>query len=163
MGDIANFDASHNTTSIPSTGIFDITAAQFFCSVVKEADVRCISSAQFAGLPLHELCPSGDCWTDCQDLSRLYAPLPSGITFANETFYGTAPTVTFWNLCNGLANITQAVSIGIPPEEDDIRIRPFLNNSTEANLRAVASATTTCWSDTCSQARKNNDCTAKCE
>ncbi len=100
-----NFDADHNTTSIPSTGIFNITAEQFFCSLVKEADVRCISSTQFARLPLLELCPSGDCWTDCQDLSRLYAPLPAGITFANESFYGTAPSVTFWNLCNGLANV----------------------------------------------------------
>ena len=163
MGDSANFDADHNTTSIPSTGIFRITAEQFFCSLVKEADVRCISSAQFAALPLQELCPSGDCWTDCQDLLRLYAPLPAGITFANESFYGTAPSVTFWNLCNGLANATQAVLGGIPPQGDIIRVQPFLSNGTEANLRGVASAATTCWSDTCSQARKSDDCAPKCE
>lgn len=157
------FNADHNTTSIASTGIFNITADQFFCSLVKEADVRCISSAQFAELPLHELCPSGDCWTDCLDLSRLYAPLPAGITFANESFYGTAPSVTFWNLCNGLANVTQAVSDGVPPEDDIIRIQSFLSNSTDANLRGVARATTTCWSDTCSHARKSDDCTPKCK
>jgi hypothetical protein len=163
MATIATFDSDHNTTSIPSTGIFNITAEQFFCSMVKEADVRCISSAQFAGLPLHELCPSGDCWTDCQDLSRLYAPLPAGITFANESFYGTATTITFWNLCNGLANVTQAVLDGVPPETDTARFQSFLSNSTEANLRRVASATTACWSDTCNLARKNDDCTPKCE
>lgn len=158
-----NFDSEHNTTSIPSTGIYNITAEQFFCSMVKEADVRCISSAQFAELPLQELCPSGDCWTDCRDLSRLYAPLPAGLTFANASFYGTAPTVTFWNLCNGLANVSQAVLDGIPPEKDAARFQSFLSNNTEANLQWVASATTACWSDTCSQARKNDDCTPKCE
>ena len=163
MGDINTFDADHNTTSIPSTGIFNITTDQFFCSMVKEADVRCISSAQFAELPFNQLCPSGDCWTDCQDLSRLYAPLPAGISFANETFYGTAPTVTLWNLCNGLANVTQAVSDGVPAQDDIASIQSFLSNSTDANRRAVAGATTTCWSDTCSQARNGDDCTPKCE
>ena len=159
---MADFNTEHNTTSIPSTGIFSITTEQFFCSLVKEADVRCISSGQFANQPLHQLCPSGDCWTDCQDLKRLYAPLPSGITFANKTSYGTAPTITFWNLCNGLANLTQAVSDGVAAQDELDRFQSFLSNNTIANLRAVADATTSCWSATCSQARDSSDCTPKC-
>ncbi|KAI9674744.1 MAG: hypothetical protein M1817_001648 [Caeruleum heppii] len=161
MSAFDGIDGFFNTTSIPSTGIFETTANQFFCQQTK-FDVRCLSSAQFAAQPFDQLCPSGDCWTDCQDLERLYAPLPEGITFANQTEYGTPPTVTLWPLCAGLANITRSLQEEVAPPADVARFERYFSNVTSQNVKNVATAATQCWTDTCASSREPDRCVAPC-
>ena len=155
-------DHRFNTTSIPPTGIYVPTADQFFCQMTK-SDVRCVTLAQFATQPFDQLCPSGDCWTDCQDLERLYSPLPGKIIFANQTAYGTPPNITFWPLCAGLTNITQSLQDGVvAPESKTANFWSYFTNNTQENLRGVAAATTHCWTDTCARARHPEACAAPC-
>ncbi len=156
-------DADHtlNTISIPSTGIYLPTPDQFFCQMIKK-DVRCVSSAQFAAQPFDQLCSSGDCWTDCRDLEILYASLSGGIAIANQTAYGTPPNITLWPLCAGLANITQALQDEIAPKVEADKFRSFFTNSTQEKLRAVATTSTQCWTDTCAKARHPDNCTDSC-
>lgn len=75
-------DQLHNTTSIPSTGIYPPPADQFFCRLTK-FDVRCVSLAPFAAQPFYELCPSRDCWTRFSGPLKALATLADGIRFAN--------------------------------------------------------------------------------
>lgn len=161
MSAVDDVDHTFNTTSIPPTGVYLPTPNQFFCQMTKK-DVQCVSLAQFAAQPFHQLCPSGDCWTDCPDLARLYAPLPGEIAFANETSYGTPPDIILWPLCAGLANITQALHDEIAPKAEADKFRSFFTNSTQENLRAVAAATTQCWTETCAAARHPDNCTDPC-
>ncbi len=155
-------DNAFNTTSVPSTGIYNSTANQFFCQMTRE-DVRCLSSAQFVAQPFDQLCPSGDCWTDCQDLQRLYSPLPDKITFANLTSYGGNPSqLTFWPLCAGLTNITESIQDGVVPAAEVAAVDSYFRNDTQENRRAVAAAATQCWTDTCAQSRSPEDCASPC-
>lgn len=154
-------DRTLGTTSVPTSGIYEPTAEQLFCQITKE-DVRCINSTQFASQPFDQLCPSGDCWTDCQDRKRLYAPLPDKITFANETAYGNPPNVTFWPLCAALANITQSIKNDVVPLDELSKFKSYFANDSRRNLEAVAAATTHCWTDTCAAARDPERCSAPC-
>ncbi|KAI9821563.1 MAG: hypothetical protein M1832_003237 [Thelocarpon impressellum] len=135
MSAFDEIDRTFNTTSIPTTGIFAPTTDQFFCELTK-LDVRCLSSAQFVAQPFDQLCPSGDCWTDCQDLKRLYSPLPSGITFANQTAYGNPPNVTLWPLCASLTNISLSIAEEVAPAAEIAKVELFFKNTTLGNLRA---------------------------
>jgi hypothetical protein len=121
-----------------------------------------VSLAQFTVQPFRQLCPSGDCWTDCQDLKRLYAPLPGSITVANETSYGTPPNITLWSLCAALPNITQSLLDGVAPEAEASKFQSYFANNTLDNLRGVVAATTQCWTETCGRARHPEDCTPRC-
>ena len=137
------------------------TASQYFCQLTKQ-DARCLNSTEFAAQPFHELCPSGDCWTDCQDLARLYSPFPEGISFTNPINYGTPPNVTFWPLCAALANVTEALGNNVAPEEDASRFRSFFKNDTRSNQLWASDAATHCWTDTCSAARNPSKCIDAC-
>ncbi|KAI9698130.1 MAG: hypothetical protein M1836_004132 [Candelina mexicana] len=161
MSAVDDVDHTFNTTSIASTGIFEVTKDQFFCQLTKR-DVRCLNSTQFANQPFHELCPSGNCLTDCQDLKRLYTPLPDKITFTNQSAYGTPPNVTLWPLCAGLANISLAIAKEIPPLEDLRKFEQYFANPNETDYLAVAAASVQCWSDTCAHSRNPEICTRQC-
>lgn len=161
MSAVDDVDHTFNTTSIPSTGIFEVTKEQFFCQLTKH-DVRCLNSTQFANQPFHELCPSGSCYTDCQDLERLYAPLPDGITVTNQSAYGTPPNVVLWPLCAGLANISRAIAEEIPPLEESNKLEGYFANPSEKDLLGVAAASVQCWSDTCAHSRKPELCARQC-
>ena len=154
-------DHTFGTTSIPRTGIFEVTKEQFFCQLTKR-DVRCLNSTQFANQPFHELCPSGSCYKDCQDLERLYTPLPDEITFTNQSAYGTPPNVTLWPLCAGLTNISLAITKKIPPIEDLEKFDKYFATSNEQDRLAVAAASVQCWSDTCAHSRNPENCTRPC-
>ena len=154
-------DETYNATSLPPSGSYTPTEDQFFCQLTKE-DFRCVNSSQFAIQPFEQLCPSGDCWQDCQDLERLYSPVPSGIFASDATAYGRPPNITFWSLCAGLTNITESFQAGVAPEAEAATFQPFFNNKTQENLRSVTAATTQCWTDTCAKARWPDKCADPC-
>ena len=151
-------------TSVPPSGIWNTTASQFFCQLVKNDSSQCFTSTQFATQDFHALCPSGDCWTDCQDLERLYSPLPSGLTWATPITYGTPSTqnVTLWPLCAAIGNISEAIDNNIAPKEDADKFQSFFSNKTKQNQLWSAAGATQCWTETCAQARHPEKCTDVC-
>ena len=152
------------TTTVPPSGTWNTTASQFFCQLVKNDSSQCFTSAEFAAQSFHELCPSGDCWTDCQDLERLYSPLPKGLTWANSVNYGSPQTqnVTLWPLCAAIANISEALDDNIAPREDADKIQSFFANNTKSNQLWSAAAATECWTESCAQARHPDKCVDQC-
>jgi hypothetical protein len=117
---------------MPISRKWEPTASQFFCQTTRD-ESQCFNAAQFAAQLFKELCPSGDCWTDCQDLERLCSPFRTGITFANATEYATPGNVTPWPLCAAIANISEAIDDNIASEADTKTIRPFFANHSQQN------------------------------
>lgn len=143
------------------SGSWQPTTEQFFCQLTKN-DTQCLNSSTFATQPFHELCPSGNCYTDCQNLTRLYSPFPDGITFTDAINYGTAPNVTLWPLCAAIANITEALENGIAPPKDADKFASYFNVSTLSDKLWASDAATHCWTDTSSAARNHSKCADAC-
>jgi hypothetical protein len=143
------------------SGSWQPAAGQFFCQLTKE-DAQCLNSSEFAAQHFHELCPSGDCYADCQNLTRLYSPFPESITFTNAVEYGTPPNVTLWPLCAAIANITEALEDGIAPQVDADKFSSFFENGTLSNQLWASDAATHCWTDTSSAARYPSTCADAC-
>jgi hypothetical protein len=150
-------NSSLSVSSSILSGSWQPTAEQFFCQLTKK-DIRCLSSSVFATQPFHELCPSGNCYTDCQNLTRLYSPFPDGITFTDAVNYGTPPSVTLWPLCAAIANITEAIENGTAPQEDADKFESYFNVSTLSDQLWASDAATHCWTDTSSAARNHSKC-----
>jgi hypothetical protein len=123
------------------------------------------SADNLANASFDELCPSGNCINDCENLTRLFQAVPDGITESAQD-YGRPrssgpPDVTFFGVCSNLADLS---SVANSKQETPLSaVKPFFANpSGGSKIVDSASKIATCFSDTCDKTRDPTTCITRC-
>jgi hypothetical protein len=126
------------------------------------ANLTVINDEDFLAAPFDRLCPSGDCIMDCQNMTRVFQALPSGIQADRQTYgrKGGNSSITLFGVCT---NLGQASSI-IPSSSQNKILEPFFRtkDSTSTNVTKVTTKIASCYASTCDLTREPYKCKEAC-
>lgn len=104
-------------------------------------------------------CRSGQCLTDCQDVSIIYSSLLQDDAFEGN---GSAP-IRRYLTCANVPNMAGYLAQGVLSPDIRSQVERFIpNDASDDALKGVTSAVTGCLTATCSNARNKERCQSQC-
>ncbi|KAJ3493419.1 hypothetical protein NLG97_g4740 [Lecanicillium saksenae] len=133
-----------------------------FIQIYDTKNLTVISNDDFFSAPFAEYCPSGDCMKDCQNMTRVFASIPSSVK-SDARDYGrpkSNTSVSLFGVCINLDHITSV----LPTYKDMDKAKAYfnVNPSAKPNITKVTSKIASCYASTCDLTREPDKCKEAC-
>ncbi|UQC76592.1 uncharacterized protein CLUP02_18105 [Colletotrichum lupini] len=119
-----------------------------------------VTEEQLLKTPFGDICPSGNCVDDCQNMTRVFQAIPQGL-HVDPLRYGRMEAqkanVTLFSTCS---NLEFSTNFATAEENDNFTSYFSTNDSTD--LFKVAASIASCFAATCEQTRKPTLCADAC-
>ncbi|KZL79429.1 hypothetical protein CI238_01330 [Colletotrichum incanum] len=120
-----------------------------------------VPKEQLLSTSFDDMCPLGNCISDCSNISRVFQAVPDGI-IADPQQYGRLDSnmkseVTLFSMCS---NLDYASNLAEVEKSSSFATHFSVNHSGE--LSTIASRMTTCFATTCEQTRNPALCATAC-
>lgn len=118
-----------------------------------------VSEGNFRNADFSQLCTSGNCFTDCENLTRVFTANPAAFSNSTDMDAERAP-VTLFGICSNLVNATASVELS-----DDTGLKSYFRSTADAenDIGLIASNLTMCLVDTCDSTRNSSECNQYCQ
>ncbi len=133
-----------------------------FVGIYDTSNLTVISNDDFLAAPFDKLCPSGDCIKDCQNMTRVFQALPSGIQTDRQTYGrkdGDYP-ITLFGICTNLAQ----AGLIVPLSDKSKELKGLFQTagSGDTNVTKVTNKIASCYASTCDITREPHKCKEAC-
>lgn len=142
--------STSTSTSPAATNTHGFTFMQLHDKKLKRLPEESFLRANFS-----QICPSRNCFTDCNNLTQVFTANPDALGNITEIDAADLP-VTLFGVCSNLANATASVE-----ESDDAVLKSYFQTrsaDTDNNIGLIASNLTMCLVDTCDNTRNPSEC-----
>lgn len=144
-------------SSVTSTGPSKLSA---FAQMVHGSNpvLYHVTNDQLLSTSFDDICPSGNCISDCSNISRVFQAVPDGIN-TDPQHYGRLDSknkseVTLFGTCSNLDYTTSLGKTG--------SFAAYFPADDSRELSTIASRITTCFATTCEQTRNPALCATAC-
>lgn len=133
-----------------------------FIQIYDTKNLTVISNDEFFSAPFDQYCPSGDCMKDCQNMTRVFASLPSSVK-SDARDYGrpkSNASVSLFGICTNLEHVTAV----LPTYKHMDKARGYfnVNPSAKVNITKTSNKIASCYASTCDLTREPDKCKDAC-
>lgn len=118
-----------------------------------------LSEGHFLHTNFSEICPSQNCFTDCNNLTQVFTANSSVLSNSTVMKAEDVP-VTLFGVCSNLANATALVR-----DNGDAGLKSYFkspSSDTDYDIGLILSNLTMCLADTCDNTRNPSECNEYC-
>lgn len=137
-----------------------VNATESFYCQHNAIGLLCLSASEFLSASFQDICPSGNCISDCADPNYLYTDVSQ--KYPGRNILNNVANQPLYSICLAVANISRSLDNDIVPAVQATELRPYFDVKSDRELETVSSTTTRCLISTCDQSRYSDSCTSAC-
>ncbi len=137
-----------------------VNATESFYCQHNAIGLLCLSASEFSSASFQDICPSGNCISDCMHPDHLYAHVSQ--EYPGRNILNNVADQPLYSICLAVANISRSLDNEIVPAAQATELRPYFDVKSDRELETVSSTTTRCLISTCDQSKYSDSCTSAC-